>query len=156
LNGAPDPWGMVVNPHYKGIKLPVIGWPLLDTFQKGAVYDRGNNSCLAANPVPFLPLVAAPVLTMASVTLNMQFDIANSQIICRNSGAVDQKLVAIGRESPGKRFIMGLTTLRTQNCRPPNAGCSHGTEEIHRRNGPQIRGTGRGLASSACLPAESR
>jgi hypothetical protein len=41
----------------------------------------------------------------------MQFGIANSQIICRNSGAVDQKLVAIGRESPGKRFIIGLTSL---------------------------------------------
>jgi hypothetical protein len=111
LNGTPDPWGMVVNPHYKRVKLPLAGWPLLDTFQKGAVYDGGNNSCLADNPVPFLPLVAAPVSTLALVTLNMQFDIANSQIICRHSGDPDQKLVAIGRESPGKRFIVGLTSL---------------------------------------------
>jgi hypothetical protein len=111
LEGAADPWGMVVNPNYKGIKLPVLGWPLLDTWQKGGVYDRSINSCLADNPVPFLPLVAAPVLTMAQVTLNMQFDIANSQIICKDSGLVNEKLVAIGRESPGKRFLIGLTSL---------------------------------------------
>lgn len=111
LNGKPDPWGMVVNPAYKGIKLPVDGWPLLDTFASGALYSPDHNPCLAADPVPFLPLVAAPVSTLAQITLNMQFGIANSQIICKNPGDVSQKLGALGRENPGQRFIVGLTTL---------------------------------------------
>jgi hypothetical protein len=111
LDGAADPWGMVVNPNYKGMKLPVIGWPLLDTFHSGAVYASDNNPCLASNPVPFLPLVAAPASSLATVSLNMQFGIANSQIICANASTLGQKLVAIGRENPGKRFIIGLTSF---------------------------------------------
>ena len=113
LNGKPDPWGMVVNPHYKGIKLPVFGWPLLDTFANGVAYEESINPCLASSQprVPYLPLVAAPVSQFAIVTLNMQFGIANSQIICRNAGEETQRLVAIGREKPGQRFLVGLTSL---------------------------------------------
>ena len=35
-NGTPDQWGMVVNPAYKGIPLPVDQWPLLSTFEPTA------------------------------------------------------------------------------------------------------------------------
>jgi hypothetical protein len=111
LNGQADPWGMVVNPAYKKIKLPVTGWPLLDTFHSGSLYTADGNPCLNANPVPILPLIAAPVAQMAVVTLNMQFGIANSQIVCQNAGQINEKLVATGRENPGQRFIVGLTSL---------------------------------------------
>jgi hypothetical protein len=111
LDGTPDPWGMVVNPNYKSIRLPVQSWPLLDTFEQGAAYDTSSNPCLAANPVPFLPQVAAPVSTMATVTLNMQFSIANSQVLCTNAGGLDQKLVSYGRETRGSRFLIGITPL---------------------------------------------
>lgn len=111
LNGQPDPWGMTINPTYKGIQLPVENWPLLDTFAQGVTYNPLYNPCFAANPVPFLPQVAAPTSTVASVTLNMQFGIANSQVQCVNAGEVNQKLGSLGRENPGERFLIGITPL---------------------------------------------
>lgn len=109
LDGNPDPWGMVVNPAYRGIQLPVDNWPQLDTHI--AQLASGANLCLTADPVPWLPLVSSPVLNPATVALNMQFDIANSQIVCKNNGAQNQKLTAIGREASGSRFLVGLVSL---------------------------------------------
>ena len=101
---------MVVNPAYKNIALPVSTWPLLDTHI--AQLSTGANRCLEANPVPWLPLVAAPVSNPAMVALNMQFDIANSQVNCANNGDIQtQKLTAIGREAPGIRFLIGVVSL---------------------------------------------
>jgi len=110
LNGKPDPWGMVVNPAYKGIKLPVANWPLLDTF----VPTDSSNECLTDNPVPWLDNVAEPVDSMATITLDLEFNISDSQTICNiNSGATGGYLsfVAKGQESPGATFIMGITSL---------------------------------------------
>jgi hypothetical protein len=109
LNGTPDPWGMVVNPAYKGISLPVNRWPLLDTFNSGPSYDQSLNPCLNATPLPILQQIAAPSTTFAAITLNMQFEIANSQVVCLNPG-VGQKLTAIGPESPGSQFLLAFDT----------------------------------------------
>jgi hypothetical protein len=111
LNGKPDPWGMVVNPKYKGIQLPITNFPLLDTYESPSLDDPTKNPCLATDPVPWLPIVAAPVQNPATITLDMQFDIANPQINCTNAGAPNQKLAAIGRETPGQRFLVGVTSL---------------------------------------------
>ena len=109
LDGKPDPWGTVVNPSYKGIALPVDGWPQLDAFISPRLTDL--NPCLAANPVPWLPLVAAPVSDPAVVALNMQYGIGNSQLVCKNPGENNQKLAAAGRQRPGSRFILGVVSL---------------------------------------------
>ena len=109
LDGAPDPWGMTVNPNYKGIVLPVDGWPLLDTFV--SPFFQSQNFCLQANPTPWLDLVAAPVSDPSVVTLNIQYAIANSQVICQNPGASNQRLVSMGRQSPGRRFVVGVVSL---------------------------------------------
>jgi hypothetical protein len=111
LNGKPDPWGMVVNPNYKGIKLPVSSFPLLDTFEPPGLYQASLNPCLADDPTPWLPLVASPVEDPATITLDLQFDIASSQIECSGAGTPSEKLTAIGRETPGQRFILGITSL---------------------------------------------
>ena len=113
IDGKPDPWGMVVNPAYKGISLPVSTWPLLDTWEntQSGIYSSSDNPCLAASPVPYLPLVAAPVSTLAQVTLNMQFSVANSQVNCIDPGLQTEKLGALGRETPGQRFLLGVTPL---------------------------------------------
>lgn len=111
LNGKPDPWGMVVNPKYKGIKLPVASFPLLDTFEPPGLYAPQQNPCLADDPVPWLPLVASPVENPATITLDLQFDIASSQIVCSGTTVQDQKLGAIGRETQGQRFVLGITSL---------------------------------------------
>ena len=109
LDGQADPWGMKVNPSYKGIALPVDGWPLLDTHISAGAASQ--NQCVADNPAPWLNLVAAPVADPSIVTLNMQFGIANSQILCQSAGNPNQKLVALGRETPGQRFVVGLVSL---------------------------------------------
>jgi hypothetical protein len=48
---------------------------------------------------------------MSTITLDMQYNIANSQIRCANEGQQNQKLTALGRQSPGTRFMLGLTSL---------------------------------------------
>jgi hypothetical protein len=110
LDGQPDPWGMVVNPAYKSIDLPVDNWPLLDTHLVH-IFPANANLCLALNPVPWLPLVAAPVSNPATVALNMQYDIGNSQVICKDNGQPYEKLTGIGRQAPGGRFLVGLVSL---------------------------------------------
>jgi hypothetical protein len=109
LNGKPDPWGMRVNPAYKGIKLPVSTWPLLDTYELPP--SAALSPCLSQNPVPFLPIIASPVEDMEDITLDLQFGISVAQLNCTNEGLPGQELAAIGRETPGQQFILGLTSL---------------------------------------------
>jgi hypothetical protein len=115
LDGTPDPWGMVVNPSYAKIALPVDAWPERDTFEPAKYYASGQNECLQANPVPFLPLVSAPTARMAAITLALQFALSNSQIDCvavpGQTDGVGSKLVAQGRQQPGFRFLIGVTPL---------------------------------------------
>ena len=111
LDGQPDPWGMKVNPNYKGISLPVSIWPQLDTFEPAGLYRSDANPCLATSPVPWLGQVAAPVSTLAALTINLQFGLANSQINCANPGEQNQKLTSLGRQAPGTRFLLGLTSV---------------------------------------------
>lgn len=115
LDGTADPWGMVVNPSYKGIALPVDAWPQRDTFQPKAYYASGQNECLQYAPVPFLPLVSAPTARLANISLALQFALANSQVDCvavpGQTDGVGAKLVAQGRQQPGFRFMLGVTSL---------------------------------------------
>ena len=113
LDGTPDPWGMVVNPAYKGISLPLDSWPLLDSFVPPSIENVNVNDCLAQNPVPFLPLVASPVSRMEAITLAMQFSVLNSQTICTQVGETNagEKLVAQGRQTIGFRFMLGVTSM---------------------------------------------
>jgi len=108
LNGKPDPWGMVVNPKYKGIKLPVSTWPLLDTYIPTGL--AANDPCLAESPAPWLPQVASPVESMATITLDLQFNISDSQVDCNNSFQFPS-YAAVGQEIPGQTFILGITSL---------------------------------------------
>lgn len=110
LDGQPDSSGMVVNPNYKGITLPVDTWELRDTYQ----YEYRNNRCLEAAPVPYLPLVAAPLGRLAGIAQAMQFSIGNSQIVCIDPGigfTEGLRLSAVGRQPQGGRFMLGLMAL---------------------------------------------
>jgi hypothetical protein len=106
LNGQPDPWGMVVNSHYKGIKLPVTTWPLLDNYLPSDL-TGGGYSCLDGSP--WLSLVASPVESMATISLDLQYDISDSEIDC--SANTPPILGSVGEEVPGETFILGLTSL---------------------------------------------
>jgi len=114
LDGKPDPAGMVVNPAYEGIKLPVDHWPLLDTFEPTDWYQSDNNDCLYNDPVPYLPLVAAPLANLESVSESLQYDLPNSTTVCSQpvpGSAQGEKLVTNGRQPVGSRFMIGITPL---------------------------------------------
>ncbi len=113
LNGAPDQWGMVVNPAYKGMKLPVDKWPLLSNFEPKKYYAQDLNDCLYHSPVPFLPLVAAPLPALSQISEAMQFAIAQSTTACSqiDGTSLGEKLVALGRQTVGYRFMIGVTSL---------------------------------------------
>jgi hypothetical protein len=105
---------MTVNPNYKGIELPEKSWPLLDTFMPPKFYASRTNDCLTNAPVPYLPLVAAPMQDLATVTQAMQFTLANSRIVCYEVAegmSEGQKLIALGRQTAGYRFMLGVGTL---------------------------------------------
>jgi hypothetical protein len=110
LNGQPDPWGMVVNPNYRKIALPVTSWPLKDTY-----YNPLNNECISDNKSPILPLIAGPVSDPSLITFNMQYGISNAQVNCVITGPTDspdsRRIAAEGREQPGQRFLLGLVAL---------------------------------------------
>jgi hypothetical protein len=112
LNGTPDQWGMVVNPAYKGITLPVDQWPLLSTFLPTAFYASDNNDCLYNDPVPYQPLVAAPLASLEDISEAIQYDLPNSTTVCSQpdpGSALGEKLVTNGRQTPGYRFMIGIT-----------------------------------------------
>jgi len=114
LDGEPDPWGMRVNPSYRFISLPVQSWPQLDTFVPKKYYATNLNPCLKENPVPFLPLIASPTIRMSSISYTIQFANSTSQTQCSEpvpGSIAGLKLFAGGRESPGFRFVLGVTSL---------------------------------------------
>jgi hypothetical protein len=114
LNGTPDQWGMVVNPAYKGIALPVDQWPLLSTFEPTQWYKTDNNDCLFNDPVPYLPLISAPLATLADISEDLQYNLPNSTTTCSEPNApstTGEKLVAGPQQEVGYQFEIGITTL---------------------------------------------
>jgi hypothetical protein len=123
LEGTPDPWGMVVNPNYrtKGtgqdptpkVALPTSLWPLQDTFL--GPFNENSNRCLLDNPVPYLPQVASPMGRLVYIAQAMEFSVANSQTRCQDGPSdnprAGQRLVPVGRQQQGFRFMLGVTSL---------------------------------------------
>jgi hypothetical protein len=101
LNGKPDPWGMVVNPAYKNIQLPMAKWPLLDTFVPTAL--EGNDICLKNDPIPYLDNVA---------------ERSSSDCPLRSSKRkVAQRLTGSSLRAPAARLPLRLTPLYAQRRR---------------------------------------
>jgi hypothetical protein len=114
LNGKPDPWGMTVNPAYKGIKLPVNRWPLLDTTEPEALLQGSSNPCYNSNPSPWLSLIADPAEELYSIALDMQYAIAQPETICNQplpGSTAGETLGPQGRQDPGHQFMLGLVSL---------------------------------------------
>lgn len=106
IKGAKDPYGMVVNPSYKGYELPRSSWELKDSFV-------GNTDCWKANPSPFFSLIAAPVSRMYTITQSLIDAQPNIQTRCEEQigGATKWKLGKIDRQGYGNRFLLGLVSL---------------------------------------------
>ena len=150
LNGKPDPWGMVVNPKYKGIKLPVTQWPLLDAYLAPSV--QLSNPCLQQSPSPYLGLVASPVQAIAQITLDLEFNVSDSQVGCNAAGAilvnpgrrprVPRRDVHLRPHQPGRR-----PALRPADSSPPDARRVDVRRQVQLSQRPHVRRSVRRLAA---------
>ena len=62
IDGKADPWGMKVNPAYRGLTLPRDEWPLLDTY-----IPKTQSDCRRKHPGVYLNQIAAPVSNMSTI-----------------------------------------------------------------------------------------
>jgi len=107
VSGKPDPWGMVVNPAYRNLDLPVAEWPLLDTF-----IPTTQNTCRQDNPTVYFSAIAAPVTTLRKVSEALLDAWPNVQTRCDvDLGTGAYKLGRIDRQSYGSRFMLGIVSL---------------------------------------------
>jgi hypothetical protein len=110
VDGKPDPWGMVINPSYKGIKLPEDEWPLLDD------YKVATNECNTAQPAVYLTQIAAPVTKLYSIAQALVDAWPNVQTRCDvDKTNPDKWVYKVGRtadrQSYGSRFMLGVISL---------------------------------------------
>lgn len=114
ISGVPDPWGMTINANYRGKNLSSLdGNFLRDTFEAPASF-RAANQCYARAPSPYLNLVANPQTNLAAVTLNLQYGSSSVLTACNyttDDPIASLALKKVGRESIGKRFVLGLVTV---------------------------------------------
>jgi hypothetical protein len=107
IKGKPDPWGMRVNPAYKGIKVPRSEWPLLDSY-----IPQTANTCRQNNPNVYFTQLAAPVTTLRKVAEALLDAWPNVQTRCDfDQSTQSYKLGRIDRQSYGARFMIGVVSL---------------------------------------------
>jgi hypothetical protein len=112
LDGNPDPWGMLVNPAYKGIQLPVTDWPLNDSWRM--TFDAGRE-CENANQTPFFTQVAAPVTSLRYIAEALldgaPFVQTKTERVLDSNNAWSCKYSRIDRLGVGRRFMLGIVDL---------------------------------------------
>jgi hypothetical protein len=107
VRGKADPWGMVVNPSYRAVRLPVHEWPLLDTF-----VPRSTDECLAQVSTPYLTQIAAPVTSLRKIAEAVLDGWPNVQTKCTRSSSTDPwKMGRVDRQGVGSRFMLGIVSL---------------------------------------------
>ncbi|MEO6605424.1 MAG: hypothetical protein ABIN55_07405 [Aeromicrobium sp.] len=107
IKGDADPWGMVVNPSYSGLEIPVNEFPLLDKFIPVA-----TQQCEAENPAPYFGLIAAPVTTLRKISEAVLDAWPNVQTRCERSSSTGPfKIGRIDRQGIGTRFMLGVVSL---------------------------------------------
>lgn len=107
VSGKPDPWGMKVNPAYKGIKLPRDEWPLLDEY-----VPTTEDPCRQQNEAVYFTQLAAPVTTLRKIADALIDAWPYVQTRCDiDTGTGDFKLGRIDRQSFGSRFLLGIVSL---------------------------------------------
>jgi hypothetical protein len=107
VDGKPDPWGMRVNPAYRGTKLPTAEWPLLDTY-----VPKTENQCRRTHPSVYFNQLAAPVSNLS--TIGQALLDAWPEIQTRCDFDVPTQLYKLGRIDPqsyGSRFMLGVVSL---------------------------------------------
>jgi hypothetical protein len=107
IGGKADPWGMVVNPTYKKIKLPVSEFPLLDTF-----VPTSDQACQQQNPAPYFTQIAAPINSISKIAQAVLDGWPNVQTKCDRATSSDPfKVGRTERQGIGTRFMLGIVSL---------------------------------------------
>lgn len=108
IGGKVDPWGMVVNPTYKKLKLPVSEFPLLDTF-----VPASEQKCYQQNPAAYFTQLAAPVNSISKIAQAVLDGWPNVQTRCDGAGNESEpfKVGRIERQGIGTRFMLGIVSL---------------------------------------------
>jgi hypothetical protein len=107
IDGTPDPWGMVVNPSYKALKLPTSEFPLKDSF-----IPTSSLECYIQNPAPYFGQLASPVNSITKVASAVLDAWPNVQTKCERPNAGDPfKVGRVDRQGIGTRFMLGIVSL---------------------------------------------
>jgi len=107
LDGKADPWGMKVNPAYRGLKLPRDEWPLLDSY-----IPKTQSDCRRKHPAVYFNQIAAPVSTMSTIAEALLDGWPEVQTRCDFDQST--QLYKLGRVDPqayGSRFMLGIVSL---------------------------------------------
>jgi hypothetical protein len=107
MNGKPDPWGMKVNPAYRGLKMPQAEWPLLDTY-----VPKTADLCRKTHRAVYLNQIAAPVSTMSTIAQALLDGWPEVQTRCDfDQSTHNWVLGRVSRQSYGSRFMLGVVSL---------------------------------------------
>ncbi|WP_038951835.1 hypothetical protein [Aeromicrobium massiliense] len=107
VKGQADPWGMVVNPSYRAIKLPVDEWPLLDKFVPSSAQE-----CRRQISTPYMTQLAAPISSLRKIAEAVLDGWPNVQTKCTRSSVSDPwKMGRVDRQGIGSRFMLGVVGL---------------------------------------------
>ena len=107
IDGKPDPWGMKVNPAYRGLRMPRSTWPLLDTY-----IPKTSNDCRQKHPAVYFNQLAAPVSTLDTIAEALLDGWPMVQTRCDFD--VPTQSYKLGRIEPqpyGSRFMLGIVSL---------------------------------------------
>jgi len=127
LSGKPDPWGMVVNPNYRGLSLPVNAWPLSDSwtmpdsaFSNSTPTGTGCEGQYGVQPQPpYLQLISSPVESMLKIAQSIEYAQPSDGNACNVNpnlpgtvpGSIFTAYTRAPRQFTGQRFVIGLTSL---------------------------------------------
>jgi hypothetical protein len=146
IHGKKDPWGMVVNPSYKNIKLPTPLWPLLDTY-----IPKTESDCRQKNPDVYFNQIAAPVSTMRNIAEALLDAWPNVQTRCDFDPSTGlYKLGRIDRQSFGARFMLGIVSLGDSE----RYGLRNAALET--KPGEYVEPDGRSLAAAVALGKQTK
>lgn len=107
IAGDSDPWGMVINPTYKALRLPLDEWPLLDTFVPTTALE-----CQKQNPAAYLGQIAAPVNSLRKIAEAVLDAWPNVQTKCDRASSSDPfKVGRVERQGIGSRMMLGITSM---------------------------------------------
>ncbi len=107
IDGKPDPWGMKVNPAYRGLQLPRDEWPLLDTY-----VPKTQNECRRKHPAVYFNQLAAPVSNCRTIAEALLDGWPEVQTRCDFDLSTHlYKLGRIDPQSYGSRFMLGIVSL---------------------------------------------